>query len=88
MSDSETPEPVVIQLSAEDFASPLFKALMAERELYEPEAEALYQEWIKGIEWDNSESDLDQQYQLYQDAYSFVRRLHRAADNWSKGELS
>jgi hypothetical protein len=88
MSDSEAPEPVVIHLSAEDFDTSLFKALMAERELYTAEAEALYQEWIRGIEWDNSESDQDQQFQLYQDAYSFVRRLHRAADNWSKGELS
>ncbi len=88
MSDSETPEPVVIQLPVKDCDPAFLKELMAERELYTPEAEALYQEWIKGIEWDNSESDLDQQFQLYQDAYSFVRRLHRAADNWGKGELS
>jgi len=88
MSDSEKPEPVEVHLTAEDFDTALFNALVAEHNLYTAEAEALYSEWVKGIEWDNSDSDLDQQFQLYQSAYSFVRSLHRAAESWSKGEPS
>jgi len=88
MSDSEKPEPVEVHLTAEDFDTPLAKALIAERNLYTPEAEALYSEWVKGIEWGDSDDDLDQQFQLYQSAYSFVRNLYRAAESWSKGEPS
>lgn len=84
MTDSEKAEPVIVHLTAEDFDSPLFKALMAERELYEPEALALFQEKIKGIEWSDSDSDLEQLNMLYQSVYSFVKRLHESAAEWGK----
>jgi len=86
MTDSERAEPVIVHLTAEDFNSPLFKALMAERELYEPEALALYQEKIKGIEWDNSDSALEELNMLYQSIYSFVKNLHKSVDEWGKSE--